>query len=124
MSFFVSALCSLILNLLSILEKKTTKKSLKKNYKGYQLLRAYPDIQWKVHEMLDLQEEGQGSGLMWWTVPSMNSSTDILIPPDLLADVKDFLKSSKIDFDVVIWDLQVRFWLTVALEFHLRRYKV
>lgn len=68
----------------------------------------YPDVQWKVHEMLDLQEEAQGSGLMWWTSPSLNGSTDLLVPPDLLQDVKDHLKSNKIDFDIVIWDLQVR----------------
>ncbi|XP_047988872.1 carboxypeptidase A2-like isoform X4 [Leguminivora glycinivorella] len=87
-------------------KKKPVKKSLKKNYKGFQLLRAYPDAQWKVREMLDLQEEAQGSDLMWWTSPSLNGSADLLVPPDLLADVKDHMKSSKIDFDVVIWDLQ------------------
>ncbi|XP_034840225.1 carboxypeptidase A2-like [Maniola hyperantus] len=86
--------------------KKSAKKSLKKNYKGYQLIRAYPDLQWKVHSLLDLQEDAEGSGLMWWTAPSLNSSTDLLVPPDLLMDVKDHLKSNKIDFDVVIWDLQ------------------
>ncbi|XP_063531114.1 carboxypeptidase A4-like isoform X1 [Cydia strobilella] len=87
-------------------KKKPAKTSLKKNYKGFQLLRAYPDAQWKVREMLDLQEEAQGSDLMWWTPPSLNGSTDLLVPPDLLTDVKDHMKSSKIDFDVVIWDLQ------------------
>ncbi|CAH2074042.1 unnamed protein product, partial [Iphiclides podalirius] len=86
--------------------KKPPKKSLRKNYKAYQLLRAYPDVQWKVHEMLELQEEGQGSGLMWWTSPSLNGSTDLLVPPDLLADVKDHLKSNKIEYDVIIYDLQ------------------
>ncbi|KAJ2952784.1 hypothetical protein O0L34_g7144 [Tuta absoluta] len=86
--------------------KKVKKKPLKKTYKGYQLLRAYPDAQWKVHELLDLQEDGQGSGLMWWTVPTLSGSTDLLVPPDLLVDVKDHLQSNKIDFDVVIWDLQ------------------
>lgn len=87
--------------------KKSAKKSIKKSYSGYQLLRAYPDVQWKVHSLLDLQEEAEGSGLMWWTPPSLNGSTDLLVPPDLLVDVKAHLKSSKIDFDVVIWDLQV-----------------
>ncbi|KAL0893841.1 hypothetical protein ABMA27_013963 [Loxostege sticticalis] len=86
--------------------KKSSRKSLKKNYKGYQLLRTYPDEKWKVNELLDLQEEAQGSGLMWWSSPSLNGSTDLLVPPDLLSDVKDHLKTSKIDFDVVIWDLQ------------------
>lgn len=88
-------------------DKKSTKKPIKKNYKGYQLLRTYPDAQWKVRELLDLQEEAQGSGVMWWTTPSLNGSTDLLVPPDLLVDVKDHLKSTKVDFDVVIWDLQV-----------------
>lgn len=71
------------------------------------MLRTYPDEKWKVNELLDLQEEAQGSGLMWWSSPSLNGSTDLLVPPDLLSDVKDHLKTSKIDFDVVIWDLQV-----------------
>ncbi|XP_050345747.1 carboxypeptidase A4-like [Nymphalis io] len=86
--------------------KKSAKKSLKKTYKGYQLLRTYPDLQWKLHSLLDLQEEAEGSGLMWWTSPSLNGSTDLLVPPDLLTDIKNHLKSSKIEFDVVIWDLQ------------------
>ncbi|XP_062526625.1 carboxypeptidase A2 isoform X2 [Bombyx mori] len=86
--------------------KKPTKKSLKKTYKGYQLLRTYPDVQWKVQEMLDLQEEAQGSGIMWWTPPSLNGTTDLVVPSDLLEDVKEQLKSSQIDYDVVIWDLQ------------------
>ncbi|XP_073943494.1 carboxypeptidase B-like isoform X2 [Choristoneura fumiferana] len=87
-------------------KKKPAKKSLKKTYKGFQLLRAFLDAQWKVREMLDLQEEGQGSGMIWWTQPSLNGSTDLLVPPDLLVDVKDYMKSSKIVFDVVIRDLQ------------------
>ncbi|CAK1552081.1 unnamed protein product [Leptosia nina] len=86
--------------------KKSNKKALKKSYKGYQLLRSYPDTQWKVRSLLDLQEEGEGSGLMWWTLPSLNGSTDLLVPPDLLVDVKDHLKSSNIEFEVIIWDLQ------------------
>ncbi|XP_039747456.1 zinc carboxypeptidase A 1-like [Pararge aegeria] len=93
-------------NMASETIKKSAKKSLKKNYKGYQLIRAYPDVLWKVHSLLDLQEDAEGSGLMWWTAPSLNSSTDLLVPPDLLVDVKDHLKSYKIDFDVIIWDLQ------------------
>ncbi|CAG4909743.1 unnamed protein product [Colias eurytheme] len=82
------------------------KKSLKKNYKGYQLLRAYPDQQWKLRSLIELQEEGEGSGIMWWTLPSLNGSTDLLVPPDLLVDVKDHLKSSNIEYDIIIWDLQ------------------
>lgn len=89
--------------------ERVSKKSLKKNYKGYQLLRAFPDLQWKVHELLDLEEEADGSGVMWWTAPSLNGTTDLLVPPDLLSDIKEQLKSLKIEFQVVIWDLQVSF---------------
>lgn len=91
------------------LTERVSKKSLKKNYKGYQLLRAFPDLQWKVHELLDLEEEADGSGVMWWTAPSLNGTTDLLVPPDLLSDIKEQLKSLKIEFQVVIWDLQVSF---------------
>lgn len=77
------------------------------------MLRAFPDVLWKVHSLLDLQEEAEGSGLMWWTPPSLNGTADILVPPDLLVDVKDHLKSSKIDFEVVIWDLQVDYFILV-----------
>lgn len=87
--------------------EKPPKKATKKTYKRYQLLRAYPDVQWKVHELLDLKEEALDSGLEWWSPPSIKGSTDLLVPPDLLADIKDHLKSLKIDFDVIIWDLQV-----------------
>lgn len=88
--------------------KKSIKKPLKKNYKGYQLIRIYLDVQWKVDEILEFQDDAQGSGLMWWTPPSMNGSTDLLVPPDLMTDVRDHLKSLNIEYDVIIWDLQVR----------------
>lgn len=99
-----------------VTEKKITqKKSTKRNYKGFKLLRAYLDIKKKVQDMLDLREEGQGSGLMWWTPPSLNSSTDVLVPSDLLADVKDYLKNANIDYDIVIWDLQVTLYNLMRL---------
>ncbi|KAL4703010.1 hypothetical protein ACJJTC_009996 [Scirpophaga incertulas] len=90
----------------SEIPKKSTRKSPKKNYKGYQLLRTYADMPWKVRQLLELQEEAAGSGLMWWSAPSLNGSTDLLVPSDLLIDVKDHLKSADIEFNVVIWDLQ------------------
>lgn len=104
---YTDNLCVLLIKKITFPDKKSTKKPLKKNYKGFQLLRAYPDVMWKVQDLLELREDAQGSGLMWWTAPSLNGSTDLLVPPDLLVDVKDHLKSSKIDFDVVIGDLQV-----------------
>ncbi|XP_053625720.1 carboxypeptidase A4-like isoform X2 [Plodia interpunctella] len=90
----------------NIKKKISSKKSEKRHYKGFKLLRAYLDVKKKVNDMLDLKEEGQGSGLMWCTPPSLNSSTDLLVPPDLMADVKDYLQNANIDYEIVIWDLQ------------------
>lgn len=62
-----------------------------------------------MNSLLDLQEEAEGSGLMWWTSPSLDGSTDLLVPPDLFIDVKNHLKSYKIEFETIILDLQVGF---------------
>jgi len=69
-------------------------------------LRLYPNTLWKVNDLQDLQEDTQGSGLMWWSSPALNRSADLLVPPDLLSDVKDHLNNEGMSYDVVIWDLQ------------------
>ncbi|KAM3963504.1 LOW QUALITY PROTEIN: carboxypeptidase A2 [Aphomia sociella] len=87
-------------------EKKIKKKSQKKMYKGYQLIRIYPKNKEKVSAVVELQEEGDGSGLMWWNNPTVNGYTDLLTPPDLLEDVKHHLSYYNIDYDILIRDLQ------------------
>jgi hypothetical protein len=43
----------------------------------------------QVDDVLALREETEG--LMYWKEPVKNHSADILVPPDLLTDVKEFL---------------------------------
>lgn len=71
------------------------------------MLRIFSDAAWKVEDLKDMQEDTQGSGLMWWSSPSMNRSADLLVPPGLLSDIKDHLNSEGMEYDVVVWDLQV-----------------
>ncbi|XP_052750579.1 carboxypeptidase A2-like isoform X2 [Galleria mellonella] len=87
-------------------DKRMKKKSPRISYKGYQLLRIYPKTKEKVTAIVELQEEGDGSGLMWWSNPTVNGYTDLLTPPDLLEDVKHHLSYYNIDFDILIRDLQ------------------
>ncbi|XP_059054249.1 carboxypeptidase A2-like isoform X2 [Achroia grisella] len=87
-------------------DKKLKKKSPRITYKGYQLLRIYPKSKDKLSAIVELQEEGDGSGLMWWTNPTVNGYIDLLTPPDLLEDVKHHLSYYNIDFDILIRDLQ------------------
>lgn len=86
----------------------TRKKGKRKTYVGSQLIRLHPNDVWKVKDLRKLQEDTQGSGLMWWSTPALNRSADLLVPRGLLADIKDHLNEEGIEYDVMIWDLQVR----------------
>jgi hypothetical protein len=74
-------------------------------YKGYQLLRVTPRTDVQVHDVLALREETDG--LMYWLQPAKNRSADILTPPDLVIDVKQFLQLRGIEFVVLLKDVQV-----------------
>ena len=77
----------------------------KVNYKHYQLLRVIPRTDIQVDDILTMREEIEG--LMFWTEPAKNHSADILVPPDLTSDVKEFLQSQGLEFIVLLKDVQV-----------------
>ncbi|XP_077290506.1 uncharacterized protein LOC143914240 [Arctopsyche grandis] len=90
------------------LQNKTepSKRGKRKTYHGFQLLRIRPNNIGKVKKLKSLREDTQGSGLMWWSSPTLNRSADLLVPQDLIADVRDHLNGEDIEYDVMIWDLQ------------------
>jgi hypothetical protein len=59
----------------------------------------------QVDDVLALREETEG--LMYWTEPAKNHSADILVPPDLVTDVKEFLQLRGLEFVVLLKDVQV-----------------
>jgi hypothetical protein len=87
------------------MDNKWDDSSAKVDYKRYQLLRVIPRTDIQVEDVLALKEEIEG--LMYWTQPAKNHSTDILIPPDLVLDVKQSLQLRGIEFVVLLKDVQV-----------------
>jgi hypothetical protein len=77
----------------------------KVNYKHHQLLRVIPRTDEQVDEVLAMKEEIEE--LMYWTQPARNHSTDILVPPDFVPDVKEFLQLRGLEFVVLLNDVQV-----------------
>jgi hypothetical protein len=77
----------------------------KVNYKRYQLLRVIPRTDKQVDDVLALREDIEG--LMYWTQPAKNHSADILVPPDLVTDVREFLQLRGLEFVVLLKDVQV-----------------
>lgn len=77
----------------------------KVSYKRHQLLRVIPRTDIQVDDVLTMREELEG--LMFWTEPARNHSTDILVPPDLIPDVKEFLQLRGLEFIVLLKDVQV-----------------
>jgi len=77
----------------------------KVSYKRHQLLRLIPRTDIQVDDVLTMREELEG--LMFWTEPARNHSADILVPPDLIPDVKEFLQLRGLEFIVLLKDVQV-----------------
>ncbi|XP_012262766.2 carboxypeptidase A2-like [Athalia rosae] len=75
------------------------------NYKGYQLLRITPTTDTQVTELIDMVDTND-DGLKFWTPPLKNRSTDVIVSPDMVSEMKDFLKEQKFGFKVLLTDLQ------------------
>jgi len=77
----------------------------KVSYKRHQLLRVIPRTDIQVDDVMTMREELEG--LMFWTEPARNHSTDILVPPDLIPEVKEFLQLRELEYIVLLKDVQV-----------------
>ncbi|XP_015109546.1 carboxypeptidase B [Diachasma alloeum] len=87
-------------------EPKTGKAATSRvSYKGHQLLRIHPITQRQVDELREMRDS-EVEEIKFWTQPAENKSTDIVVSPDILDDVRDYLRDKKIDFKVLIPDLQ------------------
>ncbi|PSN48354.1 hypothetical protein C0J52_08084 [Blattella germanica] len=86
------------------MDEKWEARSKKVRYNRYQLLRVIPRTTAQVDDVLALRDEVDG--LMYWTQPAKNHSADILVPPDLVSDVKEFLQFRGLEFVVLLKDIQ------------------
>ena len=106
------------------------------SYKNHQLIRLYPNSQEHVNDLKELKES-EPEDVKFWTEPMYNRfvffiragviwltdltklikifrTTDIVVGPDLVSDLKIFLRDKGIDFKVLIPDLQVRDEYSIA----------
>ncbi|XP_033334246.2 carboxypeptidase B [Megalopta genalis] len=86
-------------------ERVPKAKSTKINYRNYHLIRLYPNSKGQVNELRELRD-AEPEDIRFWTQPSYNKSTDVVVAPGLVADLKIFLRDRGIDFKVLIPDLQ------------------
>ncbi|XP_034178423.2 carboxypeptidase B-like isoform X1 [Osmia lignaria lignaria] len=86
-------------------EKSSKPRSTRVNYRNYQLIRLFPSTQSQVKELKELMD-AEPEDVKFWTQPINNKTTDVVVSPDLVSDVKTFLRNKGIDFKVLISDLQ------------------
>nr|XP_031827673.1 carboxypeptidase B-like [Nomia melanderi] len=86
-------------------EKISKARSARVNYKNYQLIRVYPDSESQVNELRELRD-AEPEDIRFWTQPFYNKSTDLVVAPDLVSDLKTFLRERGIDFKILIPNLQ------------------
>lgn len=77
----------------------------KVSYKRFQLLRVRPRSEEEVEDVANLEGE---TNVQFWTPLMKNRTVDIVIPPDLSLNIKEFFKDRGIPFTVLSTDLEVR----------------
>lgn len=45
--------------------------------------------------------------IQFWTKPAKKMPTDIMVPPDSLDDVREFLREKGLEYEMLIHDVQV-----------------
>ncbi|CAD1480292.1 unnamed protein product [Heterotrigona itama] len=86
-------------------EKNFKSRTSRISYKNHQLIRLYPSSQGHVNDLKELKES-EPEDVKFWTEPIYNRTTDVVVGPDLVSDLKVFLRDKGIDFKVLIPDLQ------------------
>ncbi|XP_050458345.1 carboxypeptidase B-like isoform X2 [Cataglyphis hispanica] len=87
-------------------EKKNLRSNVSKiNYRNYQLIRVFANTESHVADLHNLRD-AEPEDIKFWSFPNLNRTSDIIVAPDLVADVKDYLRDKKIDFKVIISDIQ------------------
>nr|XP_012229445.1 PREDICTED: LOW QUALITY PROTEIN: carboxypeptidase B-like [Linepithema humile] len=87
-------------------EKKNSRSSARRiNYRNYHLIRVFPNTEKHVADLRDLKDT-EPEDIKFWSFPNPNRTLDVIVAPDVVADVKDYLRDKKIDFKVLISDIQ------------------
>lgn len=82
-------------------KKQTTSRV---SYKRYQIIRVLPSDE---DEVLDLEAMSEEPGVQVWMPIRLNNTADLVLPPSVARDVKQFLTQREINFVVLSSDLEV-----------------
>ncbi|XP_043264930.1 carboxypeptidase B-like [Colletes gigas] len=86
-------------------EKSPKSRSSRVSYRNHQLIRLFPSTENHVTDLRDLRES-EPEDIKFWTQPFYNKTIDAVVAPDLIPDVKAFLRDRGIDFKILIPDIQ------------------
>ncbi|KAI4504466.1 hypothetical protein M0802_000016 [Mischocyttarus mexicanus] len=104
-SAVTNSLNSIVSSMMGTQPKSSTMRSNRISYRNHQLLRVVPITEEHIIELRELRDS-EPDDIKFWNEPILNRTTDIVIGPDIVSDVKEYLKSRKIEFKVLISDIQ------------------
>ncbi|XP_066587739.1 carboxypeptidase B-like [Prorops nasuta] len=101
----LSSLSSFAGSMFGMEYKTSRQRSNRISYKNHQLIRIFPVAEKYVEDLGELYNAEPGH-IKFWTQPVDNRTTDVVVSPEVLDDVKDYLKDRGMKFKVLISDLQ------------------
>ncbi|XP_035732266.1 carboxypeptidase B-like isoform X2 [Vespa mandarinia] len=104
-----SAMANSLNNIVNSMMGTQTKSSVirgnRVSYRNHQLIRIFPITEEHINELRELRDS-EPDDIKFWNEPILNRTTDVVIAPDIVSDVKEYLKGHQIDFKLLISDLQ------------------
>ncbi|XP_015176252.1 PREDICTED: carboxypeptidase B-like isoform X1 [Polistes dominula] len=104
-SAMANSLNSIVSSMIGTQSKSSSMRSNRISYRNHQLLRIFPTTDEHISELRELRDS-EPDDIKFWNDPILNRTTDVVVGPDIVSDVKEYLKSNKIDFKVLISDIQ------------------
>ncbi|XP_033208197.1 carboxypeptidase B-like isoform X1 [Belonocnema kinseyi] len=101
----LATVTNLFNNIISGESKSSRSISNKISYKDFRLLRILPTTNSHVNDLRSMYET-EPEDIKFWTFPVKNRSADVLVSPKIITDVITFLEERKIEYTVLISDLQ------------------
>ncbi|KAK0089529.1 hypothetical protein PV325_006862 [Microctonus aethiopoides] len=102
---FTGGLSNIVSNVLGNDSKNSRVVANRVNYKGHQLLRVYSVANEQRDELQEMRESDSNE-IKFWTESYDNKSIDIIAAPDVINDVKDYLRDRNMEFEILLTDLQ------------------
>ncbi|XP_039310981.1 carboxypeptidase B isoform X2 [Solenopsis invicta] len=105
LSVVASGLSTVVNSIVGTEKKDSRSRTRRINYRNFHLIRAFPNTASQVTDLRELRD-AEPEDIKFWSFPNSNRTSDMIVSPDLVNDVKEFLKDKKINFKILISDIQ------------------